>query len=110
MTFLAQHIKGELQVPGADGIAPVTVNVLMDIGTGVASILEELLMEMQRLSTGMELAIPFKGDARVRKAFDGERIGKQQTIRLLLTLLTHREDMRFQVPFVILPEGGDLIF
>lgn len=61
MAFLAQHIKGDLQVLGTNGTAPVTFNVPLDTGVGVALILEELLMKMQRLSTEKSWRYPSRG-------------------------------------------------
>lgn len=70
--FLAQHVKEEPGVPGRNRTPPVTVNVLLDTDSGGTKILEELLMKMKRASTKTQLAVPFKGAARVRTAFGGK--------------------------------------
>ena len=107
--FLAQHIRGELAVPGDGDRPPAVVQALMDSGSGVTSISESLVARMQRERPGEQLVQPFRGKARVRTAFGEERAVTYQTIPLLLTLLTPWGNVRFQLPFVVLPGDGDVL-
>lgn len=68
-----------------------------------------LLMKMQRTSTETHLEMPFKRIDQIRTAFDQEYAVEQQTIPLLLTLLTLWGNLPFQVPYAILPEADNSI-
>ena len=72
---LAQHLRGELVVPGPGGGKPEIVNVFLDSGSGVTSTSEELISKMTSASPGVSLVRPFQGSARVRNSF-----GKEQDI------------------------------
>ena len=75
-------------VPAPGGGKPETVNVLLDLGSGVTSISEELISKMTSASPGVSLVRPFQGSARVRNAFEKEQGITHETIPLLLTLAT----------------------
>ena len=88
LEFLAQHVRGELAVPGDGDRPPAVAQALMDSGSGVTSISESLVARMQRERPGEQLVQPFRGKARVRTAFGEERAVTYQTISLFLTLMT----------------------
>ena len=83
--------------------------MLLDSGSGVASISEELISKMTSASPGVSLVRPFQGSARVRNAFGKEQGITHETMPLLLTLAALWGRVRFQLPFVVLPGLGDLL-
>ena len=52
---------------------------------------------------------PFRGKAKVRTAFGEGRAVTYQAIPLFLTLMTPWGNVRFQLPFVVLPGDGDVL-
>lgn len=63
--YLTQHVKRELAAPGRGDGKPATVDVLLDAGSGVTSISEELAACLQRTHLGEALVKPFQGNPRI---------------------------------------------
>lgn len=81
MEFLSQHVEGEQGMPGRDRTPPWIIHVLLNTGSGVTWILEELLVRMQRATMETQLAVPFKGIVRFQTVFGEEHAVEQQAVR-----------------------------
>ena len=105
---LAQHVAGHLAVPGASAAAEV--KVLMDYGSGISAMSEELI-EPLRGPPGMTqtaLRQAFVGHARVVTLLGQECDVETQSCPLHLTIETPCRPVRFTMPFIVLLVGGNV--
>ena len=106
---LTQHFAGRLAVPGASAAAEA--KVLMDSGSGITAISEELA-EALRGQPGMThtaLTQAFVGHERVVTSMGQECDIETQSCLLHLTIETPWGPVRFTMPFIVLPGGGDVV-
>ena len=106
---LMQHVAGRLAVPGASGAAEA--KVLMDSGSGITAISEELVEALQGQPgmTQTALAQAFVGHARVVTPLGQECDIEAQSCPLHLTIETSWRQVRFTMPFIVLSGGSDVI-
>ena len=107
---LTQHVAGRLAVPGASAAAEV--KVLMDSGSGITAMSEELVEALRRQPGMMQTALTqaFVGHARVVTSLGQECDIVTQSCPLHLTIETPWGPVRFTMPFIVLPAGGDVVF
>ena len=106
---LAQHVAGRLAVPGA--AAAAEVKVLMDSGSSITAMSEELVQAL-RGQVGMTqtaLTQAFVGHTRVVTSLGQERDIETQSCPLHLTIDTPWGPVRFTMSFIVLPGGGDVV-
>ena len=106
---LTQHVAGRLAVPGASGAAEA--KVLMDSGSGFTAVSEELIEALQGQSgmTQTALTQAFVGHARVVTSLGQECDIETQSCPLHSTIKTPWGPVRFTMPFIVLPAGGNVI-
>ena len=106
---LTQHVAGRLVVPG--GSAASEVKVLMGSGSGTTAMSEELVEALQGQPgmTQTALTQAFVGHARVVTSLGQECDIKTQSCPLHLPIKTPWGPVRFTMPFVVLPGGGDVV-
>ena len=106
---LTQHVAGRLAVPGASAAAEVIV--IMNSGSGITVILRELVEALRRPPGMMQTALTqaFVGHACVVASFGQECDIVTQSCPLHLTIGTPWGPVRFTMPFIVLPEGGDVV-
>ena len=104
---LTQHVAGRLAVPGASGAAEA--KVLMDSGSGTTAISEELVEALQGQPGMMQTALTqtFVGHVRVVTSLGQECDIETQSCPLHLTIDTAWGPVRFTMPVIVLPGGGD---
>ena len=100
---LTQHVVGCLAVPGASGAAEG--KVLMDSGSGITAISEELVEALQGQPgmTQSALTQAFVGHARVVTSLGQECDIERQSCPLHLTIETPWGPVRFTMSFIVLP-------
>ena len=106
---LTQHLAGGLAVPGTSAAAEV--KVLMDSGSGITAISEELV-EALRKQPGMTqtaLTQAFVGHVLVVASLGQECNIETQSCPLHLTIKTTWGPIRFTMPRIVLPGGGDVV-
>ena len=106
---LTQHVAGRLAVPGASAAAKV--KVLMDSGSGITALSEELAEALRRQPGMMQTALTqeFVGHAHVVMSLGQECDVVTQSSPLHLTIETPWGPVRFTMPFIVLPGGGDVV-
>ena len=106
---LTQHVAGRLAIPGASGAAET--RVLMDLGSGITAISEELVEALQGQPgmTQTALTQAFVGHARVVRSLGQECDIETQSCPLHLTIETRWGPVRFTMPFIVLPGGDDVV-
>ena len=106
---LAQHAAGRLAVPGASAAAEV--KILMESGSGITAMSEELAETLRRQPGMMQTALTqaFVGHARVVTSLGQECDIVTQSCPLHLTIETPWGPVRFTMPFIVLPRGGDVV-
>ena len=106
---LTQHVAGRLAVPGNSAAAEV--KVLVDSGSGNTAVSEELLEALQGQPgmTQTALTQAFVGYARVVTSLGQACDDETQSCPLHLTIETPWGPVRFTMPFMVLPGGGDLV-
>ena len=109
MEALTQHVAGRLAVPGASAAAEV--KVLMDSGSGITAMSEELVEALRRQPGMMQTALTqaFVGHARVVTSLGHEYGIVTQSCPLHLTIETPWGPVRFTMPFVVLLGGCDVV-
>ena len=108
LEVLTQHVAGRLAVPGASKAAEA--KVLMDSGSGITAISEELVEALQEQS-GMPQTVAtqaFVGHARVLTSLGQECDIETQSCPLHLAIETQWGSVRFTMPFIVLPGEGDV--
>ena len=106
---LTQHLAGRLAVPCAS--AATEVKVLMDSGSGLTAMSEELV-EPLRGKPGMTqtaLTQAFVGQALVVTSLGQKCDIETQSCPLHLTIETPWGPVRFTMPFIVLPGEGDVV-
>lgn len=88
--------------------ATVRVWILEDSGSGVAAIPEALTSRIQR-RVNAETIGPFDGRARTETTLVVERDVVNQACPIHIIILSPGGEMRFTIPFVILPGPGNLV-
>eukprot|EP00904_Undaria_pinnatifida_P005886 jgi/Undpi1/2427/HiC_scaffold_13.g05808.m1 len=104
-----QHLARRLAVPGASAAAEV--KVLMDFGSSITAMSEELVQAL-RGQVGMAqtaLTQAFVGHARVVTLLGQECDIETQSCPLHLTIDTPWGPVRFTMPFIVLPGRGDVV-
>lgn len=86
LEWMLQHLRVNLLVPAMGGELSVSVDVLLDSGSGVMEGLETLLEEVLAEMPGVQLARPFEGKAWVVTATGEERNVEIQTCPMYLTV------------------------
>ena len=106
---LTQHVAGCLAVPGASAAAEV--KVLMDSGSGITAMSEELVEALRRQPGMMQNALTqaLVWHARVVTSFGQECDVATQSCPPHLTIETPSGPVRFTMPFIVLPGGGDVV-
>ena len=106
---LTQHVAGRLTVPGASAAAEI--KVLMDSGSGITAMSEELVEALRRPPGMVQIALTqaFVGHARVITSLGHERDIVTQSYPLHLTIETPWGPVRFTMLFIVLPVGGDVV-
>ena len=106
---LTQHVAGRLVVPGASAAAEV--KLLMDSGSGTTAISEELVEALQRQPgmTQTALTQAFVGPARVVTSLGQDCDIDTQSCLHHVTIETPWGPVRFTMPFIVLPVGGDVV-
>ena len=106
---LTQHVAGRLAVPGASGAAEA--KVLIDPGSDITAISEELVEALhgQPEMTQTALTQGFVGNARVMTSVGQECDIETQSCLLHITHETPWAPVRFTMPFIILPGGGERV-
>ena len=106
---LTQHLAGRLAAPGASAAAEV--KVLMDSGSSITAMPEELVLALRRQPGMMQTALTqmFVGHARVVTSLGQECDIETQSCALHLTIDTPYGPVRFTMPFIVLPGGGDVV-
>ena len=106
---LTQHVMGRLAVPGPSAAAEV--QVLMDSDSGISAMSEELVQPLrgQPGMTQTALTQAFVGHACVVTSLGQECDIETQSCPLHLTIETPWGPVRFTVPFIVLPGGGDVV-
>ena len=92
--------------------AAAEVEVLIDSGSGIAAVSEELLEALRRQPGIMQTALTqaFVGHARVVASLGQECDNiLTQSCPLHLTIETSLGSVRFTMPFIVLPGGGDVV-
>ena len=106
---LTQHLAGRLAVAGA--AAAAEIKVLMDSGSSIAAMSDELVQAL-RGQVGMAqtaLTQAFVGHARVVTLLGQECDIQTQSCPLHLTIDTPWGPVRFTMPFIVLPGRGDVV-
>ena len=108
LEVLTQYVAGRLTFPGASATAEV--KVLMDSGLGITAVSEELVVALQGQSgmTPSALTDAFVGHARLVTPLGQKRDIETQSCPLHLTIETPWGPVRFTMPFIVLPGGGDM--
>ena len=103
---LTQHVAGHLAMPGAFGAAEA--KVLMDSGSAITAISEELVEALQGQPGMRQTALTqaLIGHARVVTSFGQECDNEWQSCPLHLTIETSWGPVRYTMPFIALPGGG----
>ena len=106
---MTQHLAGRLAVPGA--AAAAEAKVLMDSGSGITAISEELVEALQGQPgmTQAALTQAFVGHARVVTSLGQECDIETQSCSPHLTIETPWEPVRFTMLFIVLPGGDDVV-
>ena len=106
---LTQHVAGRLAVPGASGAAEA--KVLMDSGSGIAAISKELVEALQGQPgmTQTALTQACVWHTRVVTSLGQECDIETQSYLLHLTIEAPWGPVRFTMPFMVLPSGGDVV-
>ena len=109
LEVLTQHVAGRLAVPGASEAAEP--KVLMDSGSGITAISEELVEALQGQPgmTQTSVTQAFVGHARVLTSLGQECDFETQSCPLHLTIETQWGPVRFRMLFIVLPRGGDVV-
>ena len=83
----------------------------MDSGSGITAMSEELVEAMRRQPGMMQTALTqaFVGHARVVTSLGQECDNVTQSCPLHLTIETMWGPVRFTMPFIVLPGGGDVV-
>ena len=107
---LTQHIAGRLAVPGVSAAAEV--KVLVDSGSGITAMSEELVEVLRRQPWMMQTASTqaFVGHARGVTSLGHECDIVTQSCPLHLMIGTPWGPVRFTMPFIVLRGGGDVVF
>ena len=108
MEGLAQHLAGLLAVPGASAAAEA--KVLMDSGSSITAVWEELVQTLggQTGMTQSALTQTFVGHAHEVTSLGQECDIETQSCPFHLTIEAPWIPVRFTVPFIVLPGGGDV--
>ena len=106
---LMQHVAGRIAVSGASAAAEVKVPV--DYGSGITAMSEELIEALRRQLGVMQTALTqaFVGNARVVTSLGHECNIVTQSCPLQLSIETLWGPVRFTIPFIVLPGGGDVV-
>ena len=106
---LTQHLAGRLAVPGTS--AAVEVKVIMDSGSSITAMSEELVQALrgQPGTTQTALTQAFVGHARVVTSLDQECDTGTQSCPLHVTINSPWGPVRFTMLFIVLPGGGDVV-
>ena len=106
---LMQHLAGRLAVPGASAAAEA--KVLMDSGSGITAMSEELVQALrgQLRMTQTALTQALVGHVRVVTSLGQECDIEMQSCPLHLTIDTPWGPVRFTMPFIVPPAGGDVV-
>ena len=109
LELLTQHVTGRLAVPGASAVAEV--KVLMDSGSGITAMSDELVEALRRQPRMMQTALTqaFAGHARVVTSLGQECDIVTQSCSLHLTIETPWGPVRFTMPSTVVPGGGDVV-
>ena len=109
MEVLPQHLAGRLTVPGASAAAEI--KVLMDSGSSITAMSEELVQGLrgQPGMTQTALTQAFVGHARVVTSLGQECDIETQSCPLHLTIDTPWGPVRFTMPCIVFPGGGDVV-
>ena len=102
-------MSGRLAVSGASAAADV--KVLMDSGSGITAMSEELVKVMRRQPGMVQTALTqaFVGHARVVTSLGQECDIVTQSCPLHLTIETMWGPVRFTMPLIVLPGGDDVV-
>ena len=103
---LTQQVAGRLVVPGASVAAEV--KVLMDSGSGITAMSEELVEALPRQPGMMQTTLTqaFVGHARMVTSLSQESDIVTQSCPLHLTIESPWGPVRFTMPFIVLPGGA----
>ena len=106
---LTQHLVGSLAVPGA--CAAAKVKVLMDPVSSITAMSEELVQALREQPGMMHTALSqaFAGHARVMTSSTQECDIETQSCPLHIAIDTPWGPVRFTLPFIVLPGGGDVV-
>ena len=106
---LTQHLAGRFAVPSASAAAEV--KVLMDSGSSITAMSEELVQALrgQPGMTQTALTQAFVGHTRVVTLLGQECHIETKSCPLHLTVDTPWGPVRFTMPFIVLPRGGDVV-
>ena len=106
---LTHHLAGGLAVPGASAAAEVKVH--MDPGSSITAMSEDLVQALlgQPGMTQTALTQAFGGHVRVLTSLGKECDIETQSCPLHLTIETPWGPVRFTMPFIVLPRGGDVL-
>ena len=104
-----QDVAGHLAVPGSSAAAEL--KVLMDSGSEITAMSEELVEALRRQPEMVQTALTqaFVGHARVVTSLGQECDIVTQSCPLHLTIETPWGPVRFTMPFIVLPGGGDVV-
>ena len=105
----SQHVAGSLAVPGSSGADED--KVLMDSGSGITAVSAKLVeaLQAQPGMTQTALTQAFVGHARVVMSLAQECDIETQSCPLHLTIETRWGPVRFTMPFIVLPGGGNVV-
>ena len=106
---LTQHDAGHLAVSGASVAAEV--KVLLESGSGIIAMSEEVVeaLQRQKVKTQTALTQSFVGHARVVTSLGQECDIVTQSCPLHQMIETPWGPVRFTMPFIVLPGGGDVV-
>ena len=106
---LTQHVAERLVVPGVPAIAEI--KVLMDSGSGITTISKELVNSLQGQPGMVQTALTqaFVRHARVVTSLGQGCDIETQSCPLHSTVETPWGPVRFTMPFIVLPGGGDVV-
>ena len=106
---LTPHLAGRLAVPGASAAAEV--KVLMDSGSSITAISEELVQALWRQPGMTQTALmqAFVAHARAVTWLGQECDIEIQSCPLHLTIDTPWGPVRYTMPFIVLAGGGDVV-
>ena len=106
---LTEHVSGTIGVPGDAHKGFVKVNVLLDSGSGVSVVSQELVDRLQSNKPDVALTGPLREQARVVNALGQTYEITTRTRPLCLTVNSPWGVIRVEASFVVFPGNDDLV-